>query len=80
MRRKRRPHSKIQIRITFKIKVLFQLVSNLNRALTFSKIRLAKSDQKCVEKKIDRQIDTVFISFRFAAKGELHEWGQYYDM
>ena len=80
MRRKRRPRSKIQIRITFKIKVLFQLVSNLNRALPLSKIKLAKSDQKCVEKKIDRQIDTAFISFRFAANGELHEWGQYYNI
>ena len=80
MRRKRRPHSKIQIRITFKIKVLFQLVSNLNRALPLSKIRLAKSDQKCVEKKIDRQIDTAFISFPFAANDELHEWGQYYNI
>ena len=24
--------------------------------------------------------DTVFISFRFAAKAELHEWGQYYNI
>ena len=25
----------------------------------------------------DTDTDTVFISFRFAAKAELHEWGQY---
>ena len=35
--------------------------------------RLAKK----YETKVTVFIDTVFISFRFAAKAELHEWGQY---